>query len=551
MWFVLLVGVLIFVHELGHFAWAKFFGVRVLTFGIGFGPRVAGFHFRGTDYVIAAIPLGGYVRMLGESPNDRIAPRDEAHSFHHLPLWKRFIIVVAGPVMNVLFPVLLYFVVFLGDERIPGPVVGTVFPGRPAYQRLVAGDRVLAIDDEPVDTFLDITRRVEASSGSTLRFTVARDGGELDVSVTPVRTAVERPLELVDEVGRIGVSPYQPAAIVGVRGPETPASQAGLRTFDRVVRVGATAVDRWRDLELALRGNRGATVPVCYLRPTRVDAALGGLIDMDVFEPRLAQLTPAPGRDDALLRAGIEPAELYVSYVKRGSPEHAMGLLPGDRLVRIDGEPVLSWSAFLETITRGGGRTHSLEWTRGGRDFAADYALAHETGVTRDGQQYDRYAAGMGNWVPMRVPDLVAPPHRFAYAVREALRSTATMVELTFYSIVRLFEGRVSVRSLGGPLTIMEVAGSAARDGTLNYLALMAFISVNLGVINLLPIPMLDGGHLLFFLVEAVARRRVSRRVRQYASLVGFVLLVGIMVLAVRNDIERHWSDDASTWELR
>src|SRR5437868_1889504 len=137
-YFIVLVGVLIFVHESGHFLWAKLFGVRVLTFSLGFGPRVAGFSRGGTDYVIAALPLGGYVRMLGENPHEQIRREDEPHAFHTQPVWRRVVIVFAGPMMNLAFPLVLYFVVFLGTTTLSPAIIGDVFPGQPADGKLEA-----------------------------------------------------------------------------------------------------------------------------------------------------------------------------------------------------------------------------------------------------------------------------------------------------------------------------------------------------------------------------------------------------------------------------
>src|SRR4051812_44035030 len=152
-YFILLVGVLVFVHELGHLVWAKYFGVRVLKVSLGFGPRLAGFRRGETEYVISALPLGGYVRMLGENPWDEVRPKDADRSFANLNLFRRFVIVLAGPVMNLAFPILLYFVVFLGDDKLTPATVGIVFPDRPAYGKLVPGDVVTAIDDDAVSTF--------------------------------------------------------------------------------------------------------------------------------------------------------------------------------------------------------------------------------------------------------------------------------------------------------------------------------------------------------------------------------------------------------------
>lgn len=234
-YFIVLVGVLIFVHESGHFLWAKLFGVRVLTFSLGFGPRVAGFTRGGTDYVIAAIPLGGYVRMLGENPHDKVRREDEAQAFCTQPVWRRVVIVFAGPLMNLLFPLLLYFMVFLGTTKLSPALIGDVFPGQPADGKLEPGDRITAIEGVPVQTFYDLTRVVSARAGQTLSFTIERDGETLTRPITPVAKRVERPLDLSEEVGRIGVSVNRPLSIVGVTDATSPAAEAGIATFDWIV----------------------------------------------------------------------------------------------------------------------------------------------------------------------------------------------------------------------------------------------------------------------------------------------------------------------------
>lgn len=539
-YFVVLVGVLIFVHELGHFVWAKFFNVRVLKFSLGFGPKLVGFKKGETEYVLAALPLGGYVKMLGENPYDVVRPGEEDRAFQNQALWKRIVIVVAGPAMNLIFPIVLFFVVFVGDGPLPPAVVGTVFPGRPADGRLLPGDRILEVDGEEVATFNDVSRIVESSPGEALRFVIDRDGQRVEQTITPVLTRNVRDLDLVDEVGRVGIMPHHPIAAVGVTSPASPAAAAGLRTFDVVVAASGKPVTRMIDLERAFAGNRGATVPLTYLRPTRIEGAFG-LFDLDVYEPHVATVAPEPGGGSALMRAGIESADLYVSHVRVGSPEAEMGLRPGDRLVALDGRPVRLWATFIEDLRAGGPRSHRLTWRRGDELITDDLRLRHERGVNEYGQPFDRYVVSMRNWLPMRVDEGVPNPSPIAYAVSEALDRTSEMVELTVFSVVRLLQGRLSVKSIGGPLTIFDVAGTAAREGTLNYLTLMAFISINLGLINLLPIPLLDGGHLLFFLMEAISRRRLSVKVREYASLAGLSLLLLIMVLAFKNDIERTW----------
>ncbi len=537
-YFIVLVGVLIFVHESGHFLWAKLFGVRVLTFSLGFGPRVAGFTRGGTDYVIAALPLGGYVRMLGENPHEQVRSEEESQAFHSQPVWRRVVIVFAGPLMNLLFPLGLYFFVFLGHETLPPAIIGDVFPGQPADGKLVPGDRITAIDGQPVSTFYDLTRIVGDKAGQTLRFDLLRDGQALDTPITPVAKRVERPLDLSEEVGRIGISVNQPISIVGVTRAGSPATEAGIETLDWVVAAAGKRVDRWNELERVLSGNRGSLVPITVLRPTPVQGPLAAL-GVGVYAPRVATLMPRPGAAGGGERAGLEAGDLYVSKVIPGSPEARAGLRTGDRLISLDGKPIRHFTSFLEDLEAGGGAMRTLVVRRAGQLVSLQYALALTRGD--DYEARDRYTVGLRRWQPTIPFAEVENPRPLRYALDEAWRATKEVVELTATSFVRLFQGRLSMKSIGGPLTIFDAAGEAAREGAMNYLFLMGFISVNLGLINLMPIPLLDGGQLLFFLIELVTRKPLSARLREYASLAGLTILILLMVFAFKNDVERQW----------
>jgi regulator of sigma E protease len=549
-YFIVLVGVLIFVHELGHFTWAKFFGVRVLKFSLGFGPKIAGFTRGGTEYVIAALPLGGYVRMLGENPYDVVQGDDEQRSFSNQPLWKRTIIVFAGPAMNLIFPIGLFFVVFLGDSQTVPAVIGTVFPDQPADGLLLPGDRVLRVDGEDVTTFYELARHIQERPGQEIDLVVEREGERRNVTLTPFLAENQRPLELVEQVGRVGIMPHHPLALVGVTSPSSPAAASRIRTFDRIIAASRRPVERWIDLEQAMMHNDGITVPVSYLRPTRLPDALGGLVELEIYDPHVTTLTPEPGPGDPLTRAGLEPADLYVSEVRVTSTEQPIALRPGDRLMTLDGRPIRMWATLLEDVEVSPDAVHELTWRRADQLVTRRYRLRAARAVT--GDEHDeriyvlssdgrRHLATVGHLRPTVLDPLVPVPSPVLYALGQAFRITAELVELTVYSVVRLVQGRLSVDTIGGPIRVFEATAEASREGALNYLSLMAFISINLGLINLLPIPMLDGGHLMFFLVEGVARRPVSVRIRQYASLVGLVLLILLMVLAFKNDIERQW----------
>lgn len=531
-YFVVLVGVLIFVHELGHFAMAKFFGVRVLRFSLGFGPRLFSFRLGETEYVVGALPIGGYVKMLGESPHDQVAPADFEKSFQNKSILRRTMIVLAGPTMNLVFPLALFFVVALGDRRLPPPVVGTVIPGMPADGRLLPGDRVLAIDDEEISTHDELNRIVRASPGRPLEFRVERGGEVITEIVTPRRQPIRLELEREEIAGVIGILRAHPAPVIGVL-PQSAASEAKLRTFDLIVAVDGRPIDRFLDLEERIQTRN--MVGVAYFRPTPVASALGGLVSMDVYEPRYAMLNPPGGRDAPLVRAGIESADTYVSYVRAHSPEHEAGLLPGDRIVTLDGEPVRLWSSMVQRL-RGSPGEHVFTFRRREELLEARVNVPPIRPSLEEGLEY-RYP--MSNWLPLYVDPHVENESVLSYAVNEAWTQIGEMVELTLYSVLRLVQGRVPVSTIGGPLTIFDVAGTAAREGAVDFLRVMAFTSVNLGIINLLPIPLLDGGHLLFFLIETVGRRPISTRGREWASLVGFVVLLFIMLLAFKNDIDR------------
>lgn len=549
--FVVLVGVLIFVHEAGHFVFAKIFGVKVLKFSLGFGPPIARIKRGDTEYVIAVLPLGGYVRMLGESPDDKRSKADEGRAFEDQALWKRIIIVLAGPTMNLVFPLLLYFVVFLGDVRQTPAVIGTVFPGRPADGHVEPGDTIVAIDGHEVHTFYELGLYIEPAAGRELEFTIQRGEEEITTRITPALTNETLPLELSEDIGRIGITPFAALAVIGVLSPSSPAAAAHLRTFDRIVAAGGRPVETFRDLAAVLEPNRGSMIPITYLRPTRTAGPIAGLLDMDLYEPHVATLTPEPGPGSGLVRAGLESSDLYVANVRAGSPEHRAGILPGDRIVSLDGQPVRLWAQLDEDLRRAGAREHELTLRRGDQILTRRLSIERDPASIEYGEALAVYTPAIHHWAPTTVPDAVPNPSIVRYAMREAVHRTREMVELTFVSIVRLVEGRLTTRTIGGPIAIAEFAGEAASQGPLDFLQLMAFISVNLGLLNLLPIPVLDGGQLLFLLFEAVARRQVSDKVRIAARVVGLVLIFGLAIVAFKNDIERHWSEVTAMFEDR
>jgi len=552
LYFILLTSVLIFIHESGHFVAAKTFGVKVITFSIGFGPKLLRLRGRETEYCVAIFPFGGFVKMLEEAKGtDTIVPEDRKRTFEAQALWKRIVIVLAGPAMNVFFPVVLYSSVFLGDRMLLPPNVGIAIAGKPAAGRLMGGDKILSVDGEPVVSFLDVQRRVATHANMPMHFEIERDGKNLGVDVTPADEIESRELDIVEHVGRIGIVPSAPQAVIGIPRIDSPAYRSGLRTFDRVTAINGRPLDRYVDLMTALSSNHGETMVIAFLRPVPASVA-GGLCDVAVMEPGVATLTPnvadgTPPIDadsrarDVLNRSGIEPSDLYVAYVPVESSEWKAGLRGGDRITKLDGREQVYWQSMEDDLVREASQMHEITWTRAGQPMGGVFQLRKEQWEDEYAQHYERFVFRTTNWVPLAADVMVPNPHRYFYAIERGLEETASVARFIAIGFVRLVEGRVSLSNVSGPITMYDVAGQAGAKGTTYFVWAMAVISINLGLVNLLPIPVLDGGHLFFLAVEAIKRRPISLRAREISSLVGMSILVLLMLLAFKNDVERRW----------
>ncbi len=556
LYFVILVSSLIFVHELGHFAFAKIFGVKVLTFSLGFGPKVLRLRGRETEYCVGLLPLGGYVRMLEESKSDIVMPEDRHRTFESLALYKRIVIVVAGPLMNLLFPVLLYFSVFVTETRDLPPTVGVVLPHHPADGKLIPGDRVMSINDIEVGTFDELRRIVARSPGELLRFKVFRDNRHVEVEVLAEETirlvggadhenqVRATPFDIEERVGTIGIMSSAPAPVIGIPDSDSPAYRAGLRTFDVVTQVAGQEVRRYMDLVRLLDGNRGETVPITYMRPVSVPDALGGLAGMAVFEAGVVAMTPDPSGDDLFTRTGIESADLYVAYVREGSSLHKTGLRSGDKLLALDDEPIPAWSSFIEAVKRESDRPHRIEFlsAHDGRKHSGTFEVRRVEFTDEHGQHFVVYALEstvIDHWAPVSPEAEVDHPAPVRYALTKAIDETVKVTRFTAVLFVRLLQGRISLHSLSGPITIYKVAGEEGRKGPGYFVWVMALISINLGLLNLLPIPNLDGGHLMLFAIEAVLRKPIPLRVREVMHLAGMAILLLLMVFVFKNDFEK------------
>ena len=581
LYFILFISILIFIHEFGHFAFAKLFGVKVLTFSIGFGPKVVKVRGKETEYCIGLLPFGGFVKMLEEGKAEQpILPEEKHRTFEAQPLWKRVVIVLAGPAMNLVFPVALYTSVYLEDKEFLPPTVGAVFPGKPADGKLFPGDVITAIDGDPVASFPEVQKAFAKKAGTPMRVTLDRDGKTVDVTVTPndeVEVVEPSELELFEHVGRVGIAPTFAAPVIGIPRTDSPAWRAGLRTFDRITAVNGRKVETFVDLQKLLSQNRGDNVVLTYVRPMSVPQGLGGLCDFAVLETGIVSLAPRPRQEGAVVRegdpegrakdvfdrTGIEGVEMYVAFVPEGSSEHKMGLRAGDRITHLDGVAQQMWkverrgghalddTTMVGMLLREPNRVHELVWTRDGERMSGTFQLRKERWDDELGQHYERYVFRTTHWQPRVASKLVPNPQPVIYAVKRGFEETKNAIKFIVVGFVRIAQGRVSLATVSGPITLYDVAGDAGAKGTTYFVWAMAVTSVNLGLINLLPIPVLDGGHLLLFFIEWVRRRPVSVRARALSSLFGISILAVLMLVAFKNDVSRKWHWDAIVVQVR
>ena len=541
-YFVILIGLLVFIHEAGHFLFAKLFKVKVHVFSLGFGPKLIGFQKGETLYKISALPLGGYVKMLGEDPSEAVDPKDKGRAFTDKPAWQRLLIILGGPVMNLIFPLFLHFGVGLTFTDVMPAELGFVLPDMPAAEvGLQPGDKIISIDEEPVESFDDLVRIVTPAYGKTLQFKILRNGKELTFNLAPKPTELGVVLSEKETVGRIGAAPDYLSTVIGVNDPSSVAYVAGLRPFDHIVEVDGKPVDRLVDLESFLVRAAGSTVAL-KVHSLKADAAP----DFSPFDAQFEQKArtvslAVPPDAKRLADVGIESSLDYVVHVTPGGPAEAIGLERGDKLTSLDGKPS-TLSSIFSVFNNRPKETFQLGWSRAGEPFEASFTQkfipAGEAGDL--GLKQDAYDRGFWGWIGKTVsPDPIPNPALVLGALRYSVDQTWSGIRMIAVGFKLLVKGEVSMRSIGGVIMIGQLAGQAGQMGASSFFWVMALISLNLGLLNLLPVPVLDGGQIALILVESITRRPLSRVLKERIMLAGVAMLLALMLFATWNDIAR------------
>lgn len=566
LFFILMIGVLILVHEWGHYLLARLMGVHVVEFAIGVGPKLLKLKGKArkigdtelppTEFTVGALPFGGFVRMLGTDPHEVVEPAIEAASFNARPVWRRFLIMIAGPAFNILLALVIYFASGLGTAELGSSLLGSVDYSGPASQAGVRpGDRIVAIDGEEVRYFWQIQDLVypkvredgeepagSARAGETryagvpFELTWERHGERLSKTITPAVFMREKvpgvPALGTEPVGRIGVKPDNVLPVVGVV-PGSPAERAGLRNWDRILSIDGVAVDQFPVAMDAIW--KAADRPVKVVALGYVDAVAAGT-SLGVAGLRTVEL-PASAGDGS---RGLYTAECLVSGTVVGSPAALAGVQAGDRLVSFEGVECAGWDFFQQRIVAAGDKGGALVVQRGAELKTVRLAMADATWP--DGLRNDATAPVHGlvvSYVDAPI-EMIPNDDRFTYALHNMGEGISGAITSVVSTLGGVFSGRAKIKdSFLGPGGMAQLAAMSVERGWTWFFALMAGFSVSLGIINLLPIPILDGGQILFLAIEGVRRKPVSMRVRMIATYAGLAFVILLMIIVTRNDIER------------
>ena len=524
--FTLLLGMLVLIHELGHFLVARYFGVRVEVFSIGFGPKLLKFKKGDTIYCISLIPLGGYVKMFGDNPKNLPQGEDRKIGFLSQKVGVKSLIALGGPLMNFFLAIFLFMILsFLGRNHAL-PVIGDIHSDTSAYELgFRSQDKVLSINGKEVSYWREVQKKIRKNANKPLIFQLERENQKQTLQVVPKKVKNKKMNRFENFIGEIeGLSIVSQSAHIGIKDHQSIAYQKGLRTFDEIKEINGVSISHWRGLKTFMNQKTHKKMNIKVQREGKKEL-------VDIF---LQTRTPL-----SLARLGIEPTELYIDRVKKKSPADKAGLQKTDRFFALNGKKLKSWQQFSDQIREDqSSKTLTLTIIRQGQKQSITLEPQIMSTLQEDGKIHNRKMIGVASAQYISLPKLefvrtFNPIKALAYGVQETLRWSAVTGKVLW----KLVTGNLSYRVMGGPLSIAKVAKKSFSESLSEFLAVMAIISVNLFLMNLLPIPVLDGGHLLLFAIEGIKGSALSPKKVEFVQIMGFVFILFFIVLTFFNDI--------------
>jgi len=554
---ITLLGGVIAVHELGHFLFAKWAGIRVDTFSIGFGPKLFSRKYGETEYCLSLIPLGGFVKIYGQDPDELESDPNPApdRAFSRKPLGQKISVLFGGPLFNYILAVLIFaLLAVVGVEKLPA-FATRIVAQTPAYiAGLRSGDTILAVGGQQTQTYDEVMDQIAKHPEKNLVFSLLREGRPLDLDIKVQKEHALTPYGEESEAGvLVGLDPLAREPIVATTLKIHP---WGFMSGDKITEFESNPVRSWEDFEKSLAASLKNSAEKLRFKVMRGHEAID--ITSPNIAPLLAKIDARKDVHEFLEIAGLHNPELFVQEVVKDTPAHAAGIKPSDRMISVNGQKVFSFDHLRGVIQSAGdalGKTAKitgkepaleqalkLEIEREGKKQIVTSAIQAKKGKDPLGEEIVTYTIGI-----MSSGKMMAPPNMLMERTLNPFKAlwigaseTTSHTIMTVVGLKKLLFGELSAKSMGGPIMIGKLAGDTfASRGWRDFLRVMAIISISLGVFNLIPVPILDGGHIVFAVVESIRGRPLSHKVQQTALKVGLSLILLLMVFALYNDISR------------
>lgn len=555
---VTLLGGVIAVHEFGHFIFAKWAGIRVDTFSLGFGPKLISKKYGETEYCLSLVPLGGFVKIYGQDPEELAADPNPTpdRAFSEKSLWRKISVLSGGPLFNYLLAIAIFaLLAVVGIQKIP-PVATRVVAETAAYKAgLRSGDVIVSVDNQETRTFEDVLDQIAKHPEKQLHFSLLREGRPFDLDVKVQKEHALTPYGEESVAGMLdGLDPLAREPIFATTLPQHP---WGFKSGDKLTQFEDVSIRTWEDFEKALASTlRTTSSGILHFQVQRGQETLR--FESPNIKPVLAKIGSNQDVYAFLEEVGVHSPELFVQEVMPDAPAHSAGIKMGDRLISVNGQRVYSFEHLRNVIQNTGevlakeakasGKQDLLETglkielERDGKKSILPSSIRATKGKDPLGETIVTYTIGiLSAGKPMMPANMILertfnPFKALWIGVSETTSNTVT----TVVGLKKLLMGEVSARSMGGPIMIGKIAGDTfASRGWRDFLRVMAIISISLGVFNLIPVPILDGGHIVFAVIESMRGRPLSHTVQQTALKVGLSLILLLMVFALYNDISR------------